>query len=378
MRIAKLPALVVSSLAALAACSPDAPSLATGSDALRAAAADSLAGGNKRVAVMSRNLYLGADLPALAAATSLPDFLFRASRAWAMVQKNDFRLRAQAIADEIAEARPALVGLQEVYTWRLGPTGQLEVKYDYLSILLDELAARGLSYRAVASVQLIETPSIPLIDLQTFQPVGLDVQATDHDVILASDLVAETRTVAEKVYTAKIPFQTPLGEIPVPRGFTAVDAKIRGEWIRFVNTHLEAVDVPPPLPPGLFRTLQAQELAAFLGDDPRPTILVGDLNSVPGADGQAVLAAAGFRDLWAALRPGEDGFTDGFPEDLSEDGVLTQRIDYLLTRGLLAPVSVDVVGGTAADKAIVGLWPSDHAGVVGTLRILDARFASAP
>jgi endonuclease/exonuclease/phosphatase family metal-dependent hydrolase len=219
---------------------------------------------------------------------------------------------------------------------------------------------------------------VQLLDMEVPTAFGYDVRATDHGVILASDLVAETRTVAEQVYAAKLPFATPLGPVLVPRGFVAVDAKIRGEWIRFVSTHLEAVDVPPPLPPGLFRVLQAQELAAFLGADPRATILVGDLNSVPGAEGEAVLAGAGFRDLWAALRPGEDGFTDGFPEDLSLDGVLTRRIDYVLWRGLLAPLSVDVVGGTAADRAIVGLWPSDHAGVVGTLRILDERFAAAP
>jgi endonuclease/exonuclease/phosphatase family metal-dependent hydrolase len=160
------------------------------------------------------------------------------------------------------------------------------------------------------------------------------------------------------------------------RGFTAVDAKVRGEWIRFVNTHLEAYNVPPPLPPGLFRTAQAAELAAFLGDDPRPTILVGDLNSLPGTEGHAVFAAAGFQDLWATLRPGADGFTDGFPEDLSQDGALDERLDYVLYRGLLDPVAVDVVGETAADQAVTGLWPSDHAGVVGTLRIADPRFAA--
>jgi endonuclease/exonuclease/phosphatase family metal-dependent hydrolase len=368
MRVRTPPLLLLSSLAALAACSPDSPSLASGAGALQAPDDGSLAGGNKRVAVMSRNLYLGADLPGLARAKTPEEFVAAASAAWLMVQKNDFRLRAVALADEIVAARPALVGLQEVYTWRKGPPGALEVRFDFLSILVDELASRGLAYRPVASVQLL--------DMEVPTAFGYDVRATDHGVVLASDLVAETRTVAEQVYSAKLPFATPLGPVLVPRGFVAVDAKIRGEWIRFVSTHLEAVDVPPPLPPGLFRVLQAQELAAFVGADPRPTILVGDLNSVPGTEGEAVLAAAGFQDLWATLRQDEDGFTDGFPEDLSLDGVLTRRIDYVLTRGLLAPVSVDLVGGTAADKAVVGLWPSDHAGVVGTLRILDERFAT--
>ncbi|HET7825892.1 MAG TPA: endonuclease/exonuclease/phosphatase family protein [Anaeromyxobacter sp.] len=371
MRSAKLPALIVSSVAALAACSPGAPSVA--GEALQASPpAQSLAGGNKRVTVMTRNLYLGADLPALAKEAGDPQkFVAAVSAAWLMVQKNDFRLRAVALADEIAATRPALVGLQEAYTWRKGPAGSLEVVFDYVPMLVEELAARGLAYRPVASVQLL--------DIEAPTAFGFDVRATDHGVILASDLVAETRTVAETVYRAKIPFPTPLGEVAVPRGFVAVDAKIRGEWIRFVSTHLEAVDVPPPLPPGvppgIFRILQAQELAAFLGADPRPTILVGDLNSDPGAEGQAVLAAAGFQDLWPAIHAGVPGLTDGFPEDLSLDQPLTRRIDYVLWRGSLAPLSAEIVGATAADKAIVGLWPSDHAGVVGTLRMLDERFA---
>jgi endonuclease/exonuclease/phosphatase family metal-dependent hydrolase len=350
---------------------PARPPPAATSAALGSGAAASLAGGNERVAVMTRNLYLGTDLPALARARTPEEFAGAVSAAWLMVQKNDFRLRAKALAGEIAEARPALVGLQEAYTWRRGQAGTLEVAFDYVAMLVDELAARGLAYRPVASVQLL--------DIEVPTAFGLGVRGTDHGVILASDLVAETRTVAETVYQAKIPFPTPGGAVAVPRGFVAIDAKIRGEWIRFVSTHLEAVDAPPPLPPGvppgIFRILQAQELAAFLGSDPRPTILVGDLNSDPGTEGHAALAAAGFQDLWAALHPGEAGLTDGFPEDLSLDQPLTRRIDYVLWRGLLEPLAAEMVGATPADKAIAGLWPSDHAGVAGTFRILDARFA---
>jgi len=354
----KLPALVLSSLSFLVACGPEMTSVSESAGAAQASAADrSLAGGNKRVTVMSRNLYLGGDLVRAARATTPEEFVGAVTAIWLMVEKNQFRVRAEALADEIASTRPALVGLQEVFTWRKdspadgAATPAEQVELDFLAILLDALGERGLAYRAVASVELI--------DIEAPTALGFDVRATDHDVILASDLVAETAVVAETVYDAKIPFPTPVGLVPVKRGFVAVDAKVRGETIRFVNTHLEAFDVPPPLPPGLFRILQAQQLAAFLGDDPRHT----------------VLAAAGFQDLWATLRPGEDGFTSGFPEDLSQDGVLDERIDYVLYRGLFDPLAVDVVGETAADKAVTGLWPSDHAGVVGTLRIGDPRFA---
>jgi endonuclease/exonuclease/phosphatase family metal-dependent hydrolase len=388
MRVRKLSTLVLASLAAalVAGCGPAGSAASTSAEALHASAASGvMAGGNKRVTVMSRNLYLGADLlPIAAAVTQAPDdlklqaFVGAVTAAWQQIQENDFTVRAEALASEIAASRPDLVGLQEVYTFRTdtpadGPATPAEVvAYDFLGTLLAELAERGLAYRPVAVVELS--------DIEAPTALGYDVRLTDHGVVLASDRVAQTALVAEGVYAAKIPFPAPSGAFDVERGFTVVDAKIRGEWIRFANTHLEAYNVPAGTgaPPGYFRLLQAAELAVFLAQAPGadlPTILVGDLNSDPGEEGHAVLAAAGFEDLWAEAGIGP-GFTSGFPEDLSLDGALTRRIDYVLHRGLVEPLAADVVGETAAEKAITGLWPSDHAGVVGTLRILDGRFAA--
>jgi hypothetical protein len=51
------------------------------------------------------------------------------------------------------------------------------------------------------------------------------------------------------------------------------------------------------------------------------------------------------------------------------DPTLTKRVDLVLTRSGFETVSADVVGEEPADRTQAGLWPSDHAGVVTTLRL---------
>src|SRR5438552_17633120 len=211
--------------------------------------ADSMAGGNKVIGVMSRNLYLGADLAPVIGAQTMPAFLAATTAGWKMVQKNDLHLRAQELADEIASKRPARIGLQEAFTWRTqtpadGTAAPAQtVVYDFAPELQAALAARGVKYRAVASVELldVEAPTLALVGGQTV--LGPDVRATDHDVILAREDVHATK-IAEEVYSLLLPlpiFGRPL-PLPLRRGYVAVDVKYRGESLRFVNTHLESFD----------------------------------------------------------------------------------------------------------------------------------------
>ena len=84
--------------------------------------------GPATVTVMTRNVYLGADInrpvraargksggEALAALGQAND------QVRAIVDQTDFRVRSRLLAAEIAAARPDLVGLQEVALWRKGP-----------------------------------------------------------------------------------------------------------------------------------------------------------------------------------------------------------------------------------------------------------------
>ena len=114
------------------------------------------------VKVMTRNLYLGAELAPVFAASSIPetpDLLAKAAQQYQMVQATDFPARAKVLAQEITEADPILVGLQEASLWRRGEPGVLDgpatpattVVYDFLQILLDELAAQGQPYTVLVA-----------------------------------------------------------------------------------------------------------------------------------------------------------------------------------------------------------------------------------
>ena len=73
--------------------------------------------GKRDLTVMTQNLYLGSSLgPALEAQT--PEaFIEAVARIYATVQYTNFPARAEAIADEIEEKGPDLIGLQEVTKW---------------------------------------------------------------------------------------------------------------------------------------------------------------------------------------------------------------------------------------------------------------------
>ncbi|MEK6277977.1 MAG: hypothetical protein AABM29_08195 [Actinomycetota bacterium] len=161
-------------------------------------------------------------------------------------------------------------------------------------------------------------------------------------------------------------------KIPVTRGWTKVDAKVRdSRKFRFVNTHLEAFDDETQRPS--IRAKQAGELVAPGGPavSGLPVVLVCDCNSndpgVQPGDEQAfqALAGAGFvkRDTSNPLSCclNDPNLVGGAPSDWDH------KVDHVLTD---APKKVkrkrsNVSGiGTAN-----GLWPSDHAGVFSALKI---------
>ena len=321
--------------------------------------------GDRQVTVMTQNLYLGTDLAPIFTAPSLPVLFARVGAGWAQVQSNDFPARAQAIADEIAAAKPDLVGLQEAELYRtdVPPDGSATpaetVAYEFIDLLVDALAQLGLSYERVATFRGTD------IELPAGLPPTLDVRFTDRVSLLAR---TDEKTADLKLsnpqsgtYPTELPLTTVFGAISVPRGWASVDVKIRGKSFRFVTTHLEAFSP-------LVRNAQAAELLAGPADTGLPVVAVGDFNSGPGGDPTAYgfLTAGGLSDAW----PGGPGLTCCHATDLHDPSpALTKRIDLVLTNGGFETVSADVVGEELGDRTPTGLWPSDHAGVVATLRL---------
>jgi hypothetical protein len=328
---------------------------------------------------MTRNIYLGADLSPLFAVTSIEELIAVATRVWAIVQETDFPARAKLLAEEIVDSEPHIVGLQEVSLWRTqtpsdgSPTpNATDVEYDFLQILLQEIRRRGGRYAPVATVDNFDG-EVPILT-----PSGLqDLRLTDRDVMLArTDLPRQELSVANgqgRNFDARIRIPNPvLGEIVVLRGWTAVDVMVRGIPSRVVNTHLEVVDPRVQI-------AQGDELLAGPLQTTLPAVLVGDLNSAAdgnGAPGQSDtptyqnILDAGFVDSWRDRPIRSLGYTCCQAEDLlNERSTLTERIDFVLSRGSIIPMSARRIGADSSERTPRDLWPSDHAGVVANLRL---------
>jgi endonuclease/exonuclease/phosphatase family metal-dependent hydrolase len=108
-------------------------------------------------------------------------------------------------------------------------------------------------------------------------------------------------------------------------------------------------------------------------------VLVGDLNSTTSATSYAALTANGFVDVWGTLHPGANGFTccEALPSIDNSIPSLSDRIDYVLTRGPFEAEGIELLGALSSSRTASGLWPSDHAGLVAKLRLPPALLQPA-
>jgi endonuclease/exonuclease/phosphatase family metal-dependent hydrolase len=350
-----------------------------------------------KVKVMSRNMYLGADLSPGTSATSLQELVDAAGVILNQVDENDFRVRAKGMAKEILNQGPDLVGLQEGALWRDAPCTDNPLAFtathvrpggNFLQLLLKQLNKGKKRYHYVVTEPEFDFQIYANTDgnQSTGAPFGCDIEGrlTMRDAILARNGTVKTSN-PQKGHFDTLLQVTPGGvPIDVTRGWTAVDAKVAGaRKFRFVNTHLEAFDNQPvnhtsqntDVHNGRVRLAQARELFASGGpaSSSLPVVLVGDLNSdvrtplKPGdqlADG--ALLRAGFKErstydpLGCCLNSSvitEDG--GGSVADFDH------KVDHVMTDD---PTRIGLFKSSVTGRFPVnGFWDSDHAGLTSLL-----------
>jgi endonuclease/exonuclease/phosphatase family metal-dependent hydrolase len=350
----------------------------------------------KEVNVMTRNLYLGADLAPAISASGLTAFTEATGQILREVTANSFPTRAKGLAQEILKKKPDLVGLQEVALWRTGPPSlevflnsgavptATAVRYDYLSELMAQLnKGKGKPQYRVAVSQDEFDFEAPANEngVAGDGPNGaipnaeINGRLTMRDVILVRNGAGVTFKHPQAAHFANLLVVTVSGvKLPVTRGWTAVDAKVRGSHtFRFVNTHLEAFDPATQVPS--IRALQAGELVAPGGPATTslPVVLVGDLNSdddtVEPGDQQAyrTLLGAGMRERStntplgccldsSLLAVGAGGSIADFDH----------QVDHVMTRD---PKEIKLkTSAVTGRQPVNGFWDSDHAGLFSALR----------
>ena len=350
------------------------------------------------ITVMTRNVFLGADLSPAIGATSIPAAIDGAGVIWNELQSTRFPERAVPLAREIKRSKADLVGLQEVALWRKqepsdggatpispvpGATAATEVEQDFLAILRRELRRVRAKYRVVV-VQKEFDAELP-VDVDgsdttgtgPLAPFGADFDArlTMRDVILARK-GSKVRLGKTRKGHFDTRYEPDIGgiTIPVDRGWASVEARVRIKGgrkarvsrFRFVDTHLEAFGDPT------IREAQAKELIAGPLDTRRQVILVGDLNSGiarhneperPGDDlAFRALAGFGMKDNGAVQSCCYDYLFD-------PAAVFDHTVDHVLTKPGLTTKRAFVTGDDPKARTPSGLWPSDHGGVVSRLRL---------
>jgi hypothetical protein len=378
--------------------------------------------GKAKVTVMTRNVYLGADLSPALAAPDLPSAVSGAGEIYREIERTNFPERAVPLAKEIKRAKPALVGLQEVALWRVqmpsdggspGTTGigtdATEVKYDFLQELLDNLGGK---YKVVTVQEEFEgeLPADADDNPGTGPLFGADLDArlTMRDVILdrkGDDVKAKKNTVKQQHYSDENLYKANVGgiEVTAARGWQSVTAKykkVKGKGkkssasgkkgkkrkgkkvittkFRFVNTHLEAFGDPAES-----KYRQGQELADEKGalNTKKAVVLVGDLNSAllnphqvgdggnSGIDDDQLafkaILGAGMKDYGT-----KGDFTCCYGSGLmADEDPFDHTIDHILAnkKAKVKKSKAYVTGNDPAEITPSGLWPSDHGGAVSKL-----------
>jgi endonuclease/exonuclease/phosphatase family metal-dependent hydrolase len=327
--------------------------------------------GQGGVTAATYNLFQGSELTEAITAKSPEELFVAVATDYGQVVASKFPERARAIAAEVASTQPELIGVQEAALWKLGDLSSspftappaTTTTFDFVQILTEALAARGLSYSPVAVTNNFH------VEAPGFFGTGFrNVSLTDRVAILArTNIRLSNEKTANFATNTVLPLFS--GPFTVLGGWASVDATLGGRTTRFVTTHLDPILAA-------VRTIQASELVAGPLNTPLPVVLTCDCNSDPSTTAYATLRGAGLKDAWLQAQTGTPGFTccQSTPTLLNPVSTLTSRIDYVFSRGGgLQAGDARLLGAEQSSRTPAGLWPSDHAGIFAELNAANSQ-----
>jgi len=341
---------------------------------------------NRSFQTMTVNLYVGGGTGrVLALAPSDPGYITNlvatVTGIYYEIAASQPVVRLQRVADEIAARHPDIVSVQEASLIRVQSPGDLvlggttratNVVFDYLQILVDSLATRGVYYAVVASTDELDV-ELPMLNLQTGSID--DARLTDRDAILVRTDLPRGELLVRHPRSGNFTniIRLPSVGLSVPRGWCSVDVILRGQVFRYICTHLEEETAPQ------LQILQAKELLEGPARSNLPVIIGGDFNSDPlHRDGSLAydVFAAHFKDAWTLVHPADfaGGLTWGHDEFLADPSTaFDRRIDLVFFRGGRFTAWQAEVRDLTLDRTRPPLWASDHAAVVVTFAPRGSR-----
>jgi endonuclease/exonuclease/phosphatase family metal-dependent hydrolase len=323
------------------------------------APAPASADNDHRLRFMIQNLYAGSFFQELTAAKSPGEIVAAATLTYQHILATRPAERAVVIADEIARLRPDFVSLHQAAILRTGTAPPATtVTFDLPQSLLRELAAKGVRYEAVAVR--------PGLDAEVPTALGFNVRLALRDVLIVrAGLLEEGH-----VKLSNLQIRQYAAASTDTEGYASIDVTWRGRQFRLVTTHFALLSFAVP---------QALELVRAPTNTALPVVLICDCNASPDNPADPIfqnfpayqlVKNAGFVDAFRTARPNDPGFTCCQEENLlNVTSAMSHRIDLVQFRGPFAIEDVQVVGASPADRTRLGLWPSDHAGVVATLKL---------
>jgi Endonuclease/Exonuclease/phosphatase family len=363
-----------------------------------------------QLTVMTRNLYLGADLTPALQATTVDDAINAAGGIVNQVHATKFpSVRAAELAAEIKKQKPDVVGIQEGAWWRMATPASLTpvlsghptasqtdpLGGDFITDLLTQLNKPGGKKKGNKSAALRYRLAVVKPEFDIEMPVndgsgGLAAASHNERLTMRDAILVRQGAGIKASNPSSGTFITLLqvklaGALPINviRGWAAVDIRVHGRKFHVVDAHLEAFDSAASnagsdgqaYPKGGIRQAQAQQLVRRGGAASRSnTILIGDLNSDFPVHGdqispgdalayQAVLGA-GFKEVSPAVPPFGCCIQDPNLANPSKAGI-THRVDHIVSNSTKVKFKTGALTHTYAH----GLWSSDHYGLASTLLI---------